>query len=126
VSRIFPEQTRTPQPLFIRSPRPIRLEHLAGVMDASRVICSSCGRENPDDSRFCSACGSPLEVGPASGVRKTVTVVFCDLVGSTALGERSDPEVLRDLMSLYHVEQTHEPASSSAPSGLDRSGGRLA
>jgi class 3 adenylate cyclase/tetratricopeptide (TPR) repeat protein len=38
------------------------------------------------------------------GVRKTVTVVFCDLVGSTALGERTDPEVLRELMSRYHGE----------------------
>ena len=37
-------------------------------------------------------------------MRKTVTVVFCDLVGSTALGDRSDPEVLRDLMSRYHAE----------------------
>jgi class 3 adenylate cyclase/tetratricopeptide (TPR) repeat protein len=73
-------------------------------MDATRVICSSCGRDNPDDSRFCSTCGSPRQIGPTSGVRKTVTVVFCDLVGSTALGERSDPEVLRDLMSNYHAE----------------------
>jgi class 3 adenylate cyclase/tetratricopeptide (TPR) repeat protein len=68
------------------------------------VICSSCDRKNPDDSRFCSACGSPLDPGPASGVRKSVTVVFCDLVGSTALGDRSDPEVLRELMSRYHAE----------------------
>jgi class 3 adenylate cyclase/tetratricopeptide (TPR) repeat protein len=45
-----------------------------------------------------------MEARLASGVRKTVTVVFCDLVGSTALGERSDPEVLRDLMSNYHTE----------------------
>src|SRR5512132_3747541 len=37
-------------------------------------------------------------------VRKTVTVVFCDLVGSTALGERTDPEVLRELMGRYHAE----------------------
>jgi class 3 adenylate cyclase/tetratricopeptide (TPR) repeat protein len=37
-------------------------------------------------------------------VRKTVTVVFCDLVGSTALGERSDPEVLRGVMRGYHAE----------------------
>ena len=36
-------------------------------------------------------------------MRKTVTVVFCDLVGSTALGERTDPEVLRGLMSSYHA-----------------------
>jgi class 3 adenylate cyclase/tetratricopeptide (TPR) repeat protein len=73
-------------------------------VDATRVICPSCGRDNPDDSRFCSTCGSPLQIGSTSSVRKTVTVVFCDLVGSTALGERSDPEVLRDLMSNYHAE----------------------
>jgi class 3 adenylate cyclase/tetratricopeptide (TPR) repeat protein len=36
-------------------------------------------------------------------VRKTVTIVFCDMVGSTALGERSDPEVLRELMRRYHA-----------------------
>jgi class 3 adenylate cyclase/tetratricopeptide (TPR) repeat protein len=40
-------------------------------------------------------------VGASS--RKTVTVVFCDLVGSTALGERTDPEVLRELMGRYHA-----------------------
>jgi class 3 adenylate cyclase/tetratricopeptide (TPR) repeat protein len=73
-------------------------------MEASGVICPSCGRENADDARFCSACGSPLEVEPAAGVRKTVTVVFCDLVGSTSLGERTDPEALRELMSRYHRE----------------------
>jgi class 3 adenylate cyclase len=37
-------------------------------------------------------------------VRKTVTVVFADLVGSTALGDRSDPEVLQERMARYHAE----------------------
>jgi class 3 adenylate cyclase/tetratricopeptide (TPR) repeat protein len=37
-------------------------------------------------------------------VRKTVTVLFCDLVGSTALGDRSDPELLREAMARYHAE----------------------
>ncbi|HUG65895.1 MAG TPA: adenylate/guanylate cyclase domain-containing protein, partial [Gaiellaceae bacterium] len=37
-------------------------------------------------------------------MRKTVTVVFCDLVGSTALGESTDPEILRELMARYHAE----------------------
>jgi class 3 adenylate cyclase/predicted ATPase len=37
-------------------------------------------------------------------VRKTVTIVFCDLVGSTALGERTDPELYRELMGRYHTE----------------------
>ena len=71
--------------------------------DAYRVICSSCGQANPDGFRFCGRCGAPLE-SPAPEVRKTVTVVFCDLVGSTALGERTDPELLRETMGRYHGE----------------------
>ncbi|HEX6679837.1 MAG TPA: AAA family ATPase [Gaiellaceae bacterium] len=67
------------------------------------MICPSCGAENPPGFRFCGSCGTELAEAPAE-VRKTVTVVFCDLVGSTALGERTDPEVLRDLMGRYHAE----------------------
>jgi class 3 adenylate cyclase/tetratricopeptide (TPR) repeat protein len=72
-------------------------------MDACTVICPSCGAENPPGFRFCGSCGAALADRPAE-VRKTVTVVFCDLVGSTALGERSDPELLRALMGRYHAE----------------------
>ena len=68
------------------------------------VICASCGQENPAGQRFCGACGAVLIAEPSADVRKTVTVVFCDLVGSTALGERTDPEVLRDVMARYHAE----------------------
>ncbi len=68
------------------------------------MTCPSCGQVNPADGRFCSACGAALPVEPAGGVRKTVTIVFCDLVGSTALGERRDPEVMRELMARYHTE----------------------
>ena len=68
------------------------------------MICGSCGQENPAAFRFCSACGSALASEAPAGVRKTVTVLFCDLVGSTALGERTDPEVLRELMVRYHTE----------------------
>ncbi len=69
------------------------------------MICAQCGQENPDSARFCNSCAAPLDGGSerAREVRKTVTVVFCDLVGSTALGERTDPEVLRELMSSYHA-----------------------
>jgi class 3 adenylate cyclase/tetratricopeptide (TPR) repeat protein len=67
------------------------------------VTCPSCGAENPPGFRFCGSCGAALAEGRAEA-RKTVTVVFCDLVGSTALGERTDPEVLRDLMGRYHAE----------------------
>lgn len=38
---------------------------------------------------------------PAEDVRKTVTLLFCDVSGSTALGEQLDPEVLRSVMGEY-------------------------
>jgi class 3 adenylate cyclase len=37
----------------------------------------------------------------AEAERRQLTVLFCDLVGSTALAERLDPEELRDLMQAY-------------------------
>lgn len=69
------------------------------------ITCPHCGQQNPETNRFCGACAAVLEGGSeqAREVRKTVTIVFCDLVGSTALGERTDPELLRELMSSYHA-----------------------
>jgi class 3 adenylate cyclase/tetratricopeptide (TPR) repeat protein len=70
------------------------------------IVCPSCGRENPADARFCNACGADLAV-EASGsreYRKVVTVLFCDVVGSTALGESTDPEALRTLLGRYFDE----------------------
>ena len=65
-------------------------------------VCPSCGVENPDEARFCMACASPLaEPAPSHEVRKSVTVVFCDVSGSTALGELLDPEALRRVMARY-------------------------
>jgi class 3 adenylate cyclase len=68
------------------------------------LICRSCGHANPQSFRFCGGCGAPLEPERSAGVRKTVTVLFCDLVGSTAMGERSDPELLREKLGRYHTE----------------------
>jgi len=66
------------------------------------AACPSCGRENADDARFCSACGAALvPTEPAREQRKVVTVLFCDVVGSTALGESTDPEALRGRMRRY-------------------------
>lgn len=65
--------------------------------------CPVCGHDNAVGSRFCSGCGGALAEVATPGVRKTVTILFCDLVGSTALGERSDPEVLREIMGRYHA-----------------------
>ena len=66
------------------------------------AACPTCGHENADDARFCSACGTELvSTPPAREQRKVVTVLFCDLVGSTALGESTDPEALRGRMRRY-------------------------
>jgi class 3 adenylate cyclase/tetratricopeptide (TPR) repeat protein len=64
-------------------------------------ICSSCGRENRADARFCDSCGADLAAAAAREQRKTVTVLFCDVTGSTALGESTDPEAVRALLAGY-------------------------
>ncbi|HMJ00058.1 MAG TPA: adenylate/guanylate cyclase domain-containing protein [Gaiellaceae bacterium] len=67
--------------------------------------CPQCGQENPEGFKFCGSCGAALAEAPAPReVRKTVTVVFSDVTGSTALGERLDPESLRRVMSRYFDE----------------------
>jgi len=67
--------------------------------------CQACGQENPEGFRFCGACGAELGRPAARReVRKTVTVVFCDVSGSTALGERLDPEAMRRTMGRYFEE----------------------
>jgi class 3 adenylate cyclase len=64
-------------------------------------FCSACGHELGPLARFCEACGAPVAAAVASEQRKTVTVLFCDLTGSTALGESLDPEPLRALLARY-------------------------
>jgi class 3 adenylate cyclase/tetratricopeptide (TPR) repeat protein len=56
---------------------------------------------NPAGARFCSDCGAQLDGTPAREARKTVTVLFADVTGSTALGERLDAESFRRVMARY-------------------------
>lgn len=66
--------------------------------------CASCDGGLPQDARFCPSCGTPA-ASPASVTaveeRKVVSVVFCDLVGSTALSGVLDPETLRTVVLRY-------------------------
>src|SRR5215467_13694872 len=64
------------------------------------ALCPACGKELPGEFPFCPFCAAPLT--PAGREqRKTVTVLFCDVTGSTALGESTDPEALRALLARY-------------------------
>jgi class 3 adenylate cyclase/tetratricopeptide (TPR) repeat protein len=83
---------------------------------ALAASCSSCGAELPDGAKFCPSCGTPRgAAAPPAAVpnappprgalsiesRRTVTMLFCDVTGSTAMGERLDPESMRQVMSRY-------------------------
>ena len=69
-------------------------------------VCPQCGHENPEGAKFCNACAAPLaSATPPREQRKTVTVLFCDVVESTALGESTDPEALRTLVKGQSVDQ---------------------
>jgi class 3 adenylate cyclase/tetratricopeptide (TPR) repeat protein len=70
------------------------------------AICPSCGKENPDGFQFCGFCTAQLTEQPRSSVqeeRKVVSVLFCDLVGFTAVSERQDPEDVRARLRPYHA-----------------------
>ena len=75
----------------------------AGLASQS-LLCPRCGLGVEAHDRFCSACGERLGAAPSGHeLRKTVTVVFCDVSGSTALGERLDPEALRHVLGRYYA-----------------------
>ena len=74
--------------------------------------CPACGFENEPTAKFCGGCGKPVgeaaaPAPPASSrsdtaERRQLTMMFCDLVGSTELSARLDPEDLRGIMGSYH------------------------
>ena len=64
------------------------------------AACTACGKDNPDGFQFCGFCGASL-ADRGREQRKTVTVLFCDVAGSTALGESTDPEALRVRLARY-------------------------
>ena len=64
--------------------------------------CSRCEAPAPADARFCGTCGAALALIPdTAGSRKHVVVCFVDIIGSTSLGERLDPESLRGYLRRY-------------------------
>src|SRR5215203_3039004 len=62
--------------------------------------CPRCQMANPEGAKFCLNCGNQLEAQVrVEGERKYVTVLFADVVDSTGLGERLDPEQVAEIMN---------------------------
>ncbi|MGZ8651468.1 MAG: ATP-binding protein [Actinomycetota bacterium] len=68
------------------------------------MACSRCGAELPGAARFCPSCGAPAAGASTAEERKSVSVLFVDVVGSTARADGADPEDVRDRNQLYYRE----------------------
>ncbi len=83
--------------LRCRSENPSSLRFCRSCNTPLGYACLTCGFENPPDSKFCGGCGARLqEVRPEDALaeRRQLTVLFCDIVGSTELSQVLDPEDL--------------------------------
>jgi class 3 adenylate cyclase len=90
--------------------------------------CAKCDAENPPQFKFCGECGVALidfadgvrdmrDTAGNEGERRHLTVLFCDLVGSTALAAQLDPEDWRSIVGGYH---------RTASDAIERFGGYVA
>src|SRR6202521_2593296 len=62
------------------------------------MLCTVCGRPLPEGARFCPNCGAVVGTQLGTEERKMVTVLFADLVDSTGLAQRLDPERAREVL----------------------------
>jgi class 3 adenylate cyclase len=66
------------------------------------LVCPACGESNPERARFCLGCAEPLRAAAVvHELRRDVSIIFIDLVGSTALGDTLDVEALRYVTGRY-------------------------
>jgi class 3 adenylate cyclase/tetratricopeptide (TPR) repeat protein len=72
------------------------------------IVCPSCGEENPERARFCLNCAAPLHPEVTQEERKLATVLFADLVGSTAMADEQDPERTRLILNRFYDAMTEE------------------
>src|SRR5690348_1915399 len=72
-------------------------------------VCSQCGTELPSAARFCPTCAARVDRAPEPAEeRKVATVLFADLVGSTALGSEQDPERTRVMLDRFYDAMAEE------------------
>ncbi|HXG76974.1 MAG TPA: adenylate/guanylate cyclase domain-containing protein [Gaiellaceae bacterium] len=74
--------------------------------------CAHCGAELPAAARFCPSCGVRVEAPAATEERKLVSVLFADLVGSTAFAAGEDPERVRSVLDRFYDAMASEAAAA--------------
>src|SRR6266851_6835401 len=90
--------------------------------------CARCGANNQPGAKYCNECAAPLTASArveatvqsrdgGAGERRHLTVLFCDLVGSTEIASRLDPEEWREIVGEYH---------RAAAQAIERFGGHVA
>lgn len=72
------------------------------------LVCSSCSSPLSADADYCPSCGVPLTVVDRGPERKLATVLFVDITGATGLGERLDPESLKEVLGGFLDAMTEE------------------
>jgi class 3 adenylate cyclase len=70
--------------------------------------CAACGIATPPGARFCSSCGRAFDDRPPTDERKLATVLFAELVGSTALANDADPERVRARLERVYEAMSEE------------------
>ncbi len=80
------------------------------------AACTNCGAPLPEGARFCPACAAPVAAESTAEERKLATVVFADLVGSTALADSEDPERTRAVLERFYEAMSAE---------IERAGGTV-
>ncbi len=75
-------------------------------------VCPHCSAPLSGGARFCAACGAPVEPTPTTEERKLATVLFADLVGSTALADSLDPERTRAVLDRFYDAMAAEIAAA--------------
>ncbi len=71
-------------------------------------ICATCGAFVPAGARFCPNCAAPIDAAETSSERKLASILFADLVGSTALGGSQDPERTRAQLESFYDSMAAE------------------
>ncbi|MEO0803202.1 MAG: adenylate/guanylate cyclase domain-containing protein [Cyanobacteria bacterium J06642_2] len=86
---------------------PVETKFCGQCGQSMSISCPRCHFTNPGGFKFCGNCGFALTPAPEPqpsqprAERRQLTVMFCDLVGSTVLSQQLDPEDLRDLVRDY-------------------------